>query len=102
MNDDDVCAAIGTIPVINPPPAVSASIPVLAAQGDYQPSQSVGKTKAIFSGFPNTQIVAVPGNSYPPGCFNRSVGQAFFDDPAKPVDVSCLTNPATRIPLAIP
>lgn len=102
LNDEDVCTAIGTIPIINPPPAVSASIPVLSAQGDYQPSQSVEKTKAIFSGFPNTQIVSIPGNSYPPDCFNRSVGQAFFDAPTKPVDISCLTNPATRIPLAIP
>jgi pimeloyl-ACP methyl ester carboxylesterase len=101
LNDDEVCTAIGAIPVINPPPAVSAAIPVLAAQGDYQPAQSVEKTKAIFAGFPNTQIVSIPGNSYPPDCFNRSVGQAFFDAPTKPVDISCLTNPATRIPLTI-
>lgn len=101
LNDEDVCDAIGTIPVINPPPSVSASIPVLSAQGDYQPAQSVEKTKAIFAGFPNTQIVSVPGNSYPPDCFRQSVGQAFFDAPTKPVDTSCLTNPATRIPLVI-
>lgn len=92
------CDALGPVPQFTGAPKVVSEVPVLIVLPAYGLGSSEANAAAIFGGFPNTTIVAVPGIADAAvqlaDCFSATA-TAFFAGPASPVDTSCLTSPAT-------
>ncbi len=91
------CDAVGPVPQIPALPTISSSIPVFAVVPAHDPRSSVEQAEQIFSEFPNTTIIAVPGISSVRDqlteCWRATV-TAFLDDPTAELDTTCLSEPA--------
>jgi len=91
----EMCDQIGPVPQFTTAPDVRSDIPVFVILPAYAAGSSRDNAEQIFSGFPNTTIVGVPGISNPyeqlHDCF-QSTTDAFFTAPTTPIDTSCLTD----------
>ena len=91
------CDLIGSVPQYPAIPNVTSDVPVLAVVSAYDVLSSESNATAIFAGFANTKVVAVPGisNVYSQlhDCWVATL-TAFVDNPNGPTDTTCLTSPA--------
>ena len=91
----DSCAIWGVEPAAafeNDP--VQSDLPVLVLAGQFDPITPTTFAEAAAQSLPNAQVVTVPGAGHSvidAGDCPPSLAVAFFDNPAAPVDTSCIS-----------
>ena len=91
-----LCDAMGPLPQLAAAELLASNIPVLVLSPSYLDVTS-DTAKQIFHNFTTLTVLNVPGMADPGlvihDCWN-GVRVAFFDNPTKPVDTACLTEPS--------